>query len=222
MQALVVQEHVNVPAPYVPAPSHGLPSAQEIAVYEVWAKYAVDSQMYRSMGKEAGVMMILLAAREYGIPPAMALNGGLKLINGNVEMSARIMESLIRRAGHKIKIGVLDPEKCTVYGYRKDNGDTQWASFTIEEAKQAGLVKEGGGWKKFPMDMLYARALSRLARRLFADVIGVGYVQGEISGETPEMTEHADEVQPVTPPPNIEDLMAHFAEKDQEIGRAHV
>jgi hypothetical protein len=33
---------------------------------------------------------------------------------------------------------------------------------------------------KYPEDMLYNRALSRLARRLFADVIGTSYIEGEI------------------------------------------
>jgi hypothetical protein len=38
--------------------------------------------MYRSVGKESAIMMIMLAAREYGIGPAQALNGGLHLIEG--------------------------------------------------------------------------------------------------------------------------------------------
>ena len=82
----------------------GMPSTQELMVYQTWAKNAVDSQMYRGVGKESAIMMIMLAAREYGIGPAQALNGGLQIIEGKVELSARIMCALIRKAGHELKI----------------------------------------------------------------------------------------------------------------------
>jgi hypothetical protein len=71
-------------------------------------------------------------------------------------------------------------EACVLVGTRCDTGETQETSFTLEDAKKAGLVKVGGGWTKFPKDMCFARALSRLARQLFSDVIGIGYVEGEI------------------------------------------
>ena len=51
----------------------------------------------------------------------------------------------------------------------------------MEEAKRAGLVKQSTPWVTFPRDMLYARALSRLARQLFPDIIGNCYVEGEIA-----------------------------------------
>jgi len=72
-------------------------------------------------------------------------------------------------------------------------------SFTYVEAVKAGLVKQGGGWTKWPKDMCFARALSRLARQLFSDVIGMGYVEGEIGSieikpmEASEVQEHAVE-----------------------------
>lgn len=65
-------------------------------------------------------------------------------------------------------------------GKRCDNGDVAEASFTIEEAQRAGLANRDV-WKKYTQDMLYARAMSRLSRRLFPDVIGEAYVQGELS-----------------------------------------
>lgn len=163
----------------------GLPSAQELMVYETWAKNAADSQMYRNVGKESAIMMIMLAAREYGIGPAQALNGGLHIIEGKVELSARMMSALIRRAKHTMKILESTDKKCVVYGKRSDTGEEHTATFTIEEAQQAGLIKEKGGWRKAPIDMLYARAISRLSRQLFSDVVGIGYVDGEIERVEP-------------------------------------
>jgi len=72
---------------------------------------------------------------------------------------------------------------CILHGKRADNGDTWTESFSIQEAKSAGLYRQGGPWSKFPKDMLFARALSRLARQLFPDVIKGVYVEGEIPRE---------------------------------------
>ncbi len=142
---------------------------------------AEASQMYRNIGKESAIMMIILAAREYGIGPAQALNGGLHIIEGKVELSARMMSGLIRRARHQLNIIESSDKKCSIRGLRSDTGESHIANYTIEEAQNAGLIKEKGAWKRCPIDMLYARALSRLARQLFSDVIGIGYVEGEIS-----------------------------------------
>lgn len=159
------------------------PSPHEIAVYQTMAATAESSKMYKHIGDQAGIMAIMLSARELAIPPMLALNKGLQIIQGNVEISARLMSALIRRAGHSIQIKSESPEECVLVGQRADSKDTMTVSFSLEEARKAGLVKDGGGWKKWTGDMLYARALSRLARRLFADVIGGCYVEGEIKGE---------------------------------------
>lgn len=159
----------------------GMPSAQELMVYQTWAKNAVDSQMYRGVGKESAVMMIMLAAREYGIGPAQALNGGLHIIEGKVELSARVMSALIRRAKHTLQILESTDQICKIKGTRVDTGEAHTVTFSIDMAQKAGLIKEKGGWKRTPEDMLYARCISRLARQLFSDVIGIGYIEGEIS-----------------------------------------
>lgn len=158
-----------------------IPSEHEMMVYHTMAKQAVSSKMYKGIGDEAGVMMIMLAARELSIPPMQALNGGLNIIQGKVEISARMMNALIRRSGHSVVIHESTDEICTLFGKRCDNGDKATVSFSMKDAQKAGLIKQGGGWTKFPKDMCFARSLSRLARQLFSDVIGIGYIEGEIS-----------------------------------------
>lgn len=160
--------------------NYGAPSEHEMMVYQTMAKAAVDSKMYGGKGDQAGVMMIMLSARELGIPPCQALNGGINIIQGKAEISARMMSALIRKAGHEIKIQESTDETCVLLGKRSDTKESQEASYSVEDAKMAGLVKPNGGWVKFPKDMCFARALSRLARQLFSDVIGIGYVEGEI------------------------------------------
>lgn len=157
-----------------------VPSEHELMVFQTMAKQAVGSKLYRGIGDEFAVMTIMLAARELDIPPMAALNGGINIINGKTEIAARMMGALIMRRGHTIRVESSTPEQCTLVGIRADNGEKHRETFTYEEAKNAGLIKDGGGWKKWPKDMCYARALSRLARRLFPDVIGMGYIEGEI------------------------------------------
>lgn len=158
-----------------------IPTEHEMVVFHTMAETAVSSKMYKGIGEKAGVMMIMLSAREMNIPPMQALNGGLNIINGKVEISARIMSGLIRRAKHRIVVTECTDTLCVLQGKRGDTGDTLTTSFSLAEAHKAGLVKAGGGWIKFPKDMCFARALSRLARQLFSDVVGMGYVEGEIN-----------------------------------------
>lgn len=177
-----------------------IPSEHEMMVFHTMSETAVSSKMYKGIGEKAGVMMIMLAARELGIPPMQSLNGGLNIINGKVEISARMMNALIRKAGHKLITKECTETQCIIEGIRGDTGERQESSFSVAEAQKAGLVKPGGGWTKFPKDMCYARALSRLARQLFSDVIGIGYVEGEISG----VVETAPQIQDVTEETEIE------------------
>jgi hypothetical protein len=168
--------------------SMGAPSEHEMMVFQTMAKSAVESKMYKGVGEQAGVMMIMLAARELGIPPCQALNGGLNIIQGKVEISARMISALIRKTGHQITVKQNDDNSCILVGRRCDSGETLTTSFTVSDAQKAGLVKPGGGWTKWPKDMCFARALSRLARQLFSDVIGIGYVEGEIKASDEEIT----------------------------------
>ncbi len=158
--------------------NNNFPTQLELQSVSLIARTAHASSMYSGVGGEAKIMMILLAAKELGVGPCQALNGGIWSIQGKIEISARLMNGLIRRAGHSIKIIKSDDTGCTLLGKRTD-GDSFECSFTMEDAVKAGLAGSAV-WKKYPGDMLYNRCMSRLARRLFSDVIGNSYVEGEI------------------------------------------
>ena len=197
-----------------------IPSEHEMMVYHTMAEQAVSSKMYRGIGEKAGVMMIMLSARELGIPPMQALNGGINIINGKAEISARMMSALIRKAGHEIKIKEISDTACTLVGTRSDTGESEEASFSVADAQKAKLVKPGGGWEKCPKDMCFARALSRLARQLFSDVIGIGYVEGEIKASEAELSVPEDipmiEVgNPEADEENLRKLLDMFDKDDQ-------
>ncbi len=156
-----------------------LPDVNELNSLTMIARSVVASGLYNSIGGEQKVMMILLSAREYHVPFMQALNGGIWNIQGRIEISARLMSSMVRRMGHSLVVEHADSTKCILRGTRKDNGDTYTCSFSKEDAERAGLWGRNV-WKTYPEDMLYARALSRLSRRLFSDVIGTAYIEGEI------------------------------------------
>ena len=154
-------------------------SLQEIEQTQKMCSMLMRTPHYAKMG-EVGIHTIVQKARSIGLNPLDALNGAMYFVNGKVELSANTMNYLIRNQGHSItKDDKSNSEICILRGKRADNGDTWTASFSIKEAKLAGIYKNV--WEKYPDDMLFARALTRLARQLFADVLKGCYVEGEIS-----------------------------------------
>lgn len=179
-----------------------IPDGAEMQVLKAIAANAVASKLYPSVGPENAILMILLTARELGIPPMQALNGGIWNIKGRIEISSRQMCSMIRHAGHSIQADCND-QRCIVKGTRSDNGDTCTTQFTVEDAKKAGLLGSTS-WQKYTEDMLYSRAISRLARRLFPDVIGSAYVEGEIRDAQMEVIEDTTELKEDCPWRDVE------------------
>lgn len=139
----------------------------------------MKTKHYAKMGME-GIYAIIQKSLSLGIKPIEALNGGMYFVKGKVELSSILMAKLIRQQKHSITMDKNSgPTICILHGKRADNGDTWRASFSIEDAKRAGIYKDA--WLTYPDVMCYNRALSKIARQLFPDVIGNCYVEGEIA-----------------------------------------
>lgn len=175
-----------------------VPTQEEVQAITVMAQKAHESKYFDKLGGQQGLFSIAMYAREMNLPIMACLFGGMKSVLGKIELAPQLMNGMIRKAGHRIDILESSDTKCTLKGTRKDTQETATVSFGLEDARRAGLIKSGGGWDKYPSDMCFARAMSRLARRLFPDVIGIAYVQGEIAEdkEPEKMVEAEMEVIP--------------------------
>lgn len=150
------------------------------------------------------VLAAIYYGREIGLAPMEALHDIYIPIDkegkprGRPELYASAMVKLARRAGHSIT-GQVDAKKATVRGKRADNGDEMTVTFTLDQAQTMGLIRTGSPWEKTPEDMLWAKAVSRLCRRLFPDVLGsmpyapedmLETTEGRIAGALAELPEN--------------------------------
>lgn len=164
-----------------------IPTETELNSYRIIAQVAASNPHWKKLGGNgsdeaiiATILSVMLLARELGISPIQSISGGINNIQGKFEISARIMNQLIRKHGHKLEIRLLNDEVCKIWGKRRDTGEEMEVTYHIDEARRSGLVRDGGPWKKTPQDMLFARCISRLARRLTPDCIGGCYIEGEL------------------------------------------
>lgn len=141
------------------------------------ARIAAESKQYAN-ATEAQLFNLMLSAKDLGISPMKAINGGFYIVNGKVCMSTALMADRIRRSGHSIKIVEMSKDKCTIIAIRKDNNDSLKLEYTWEDATLAGLTGSPT-WKKYPKNMLYNRCMSQVARILFPDVVGNSYSEEE-------------------------------------------
>lgn len=199
-----------------------IPTAEEIKGIEVLAKYACESKFFKKLGELPGIFSIMMYAKEIGVNPMQAVMGGMYSIDGKIELSSRLLNLLIRKNGHKLKIIISNDEICTIEGTRKDTGESCTVSFSIKDAKSAGIFRSSGPWEKYPSDMCFARAISRLSRRLFPDVIGTSYVEGEIEeievSKQSKSTSYKEKEEEIIEVPD-EDLDAKFFRTFQSLNQ---
>lgn len=132
------------------------------------------------IGKPANVFAAIMYGKELGIPGMTALQN-IAVINGKPTLGTDMFLGLAMRhpewGGYEITENT--EKKCTVKVHRVNarSGKTATfeASFTIEEAINAGLVKVGGSWDKWRKRMLKHRATAFALRDAFPDVLSGMY-----------------------------------------------
>lgn len=160
---------------------------QEYELMKLQSGAFFRSGMFPDIKLHEQALVKVMVGKEMGINPFQSLTG-IHMVNGKPEISARLMSSLIsRHPDYFYRVIKSTEEVCEIDFYDKKNPASDknhkigTVSFTMAEAQKAGLAGKDN-WKKYPADMLFARALSRGARRMAAAAFfGVPvYVEGEL------------------------------------------
>jgi hypothetical protein len=187
-------------------------------------------------GKPANLLFALEYADALGVSPIHAITS-IHVISGKPSASADLIASLVRRAGHKLRI-TGDGTRAVAQIIRADDPDfTYEAVWDKDKAQKAGLWGTGN-WAKYPAAMLRSRAITEVARMGASDALfGVIYTPEELGAtvdadgalldlpEQPELTHQPapeQQPEPVTPkagrrkPPTLAQAMAKNAEPAPE------
>jgi hypothetical protein len=141
------------------------------------AKALFTSGIFPNVKNEFGAFAVVQYGHELGIGPMTALQS-MSIVQGKICMSGQMMLSIALRNGITYQIKEHTSTKCQILF--KGSNIEFLSSFTVEEAKQAGIWKAQGGWEKFPQDMLFWRTVTRGLRRVCPDAILGLYAKEEL------------------------------------------
>lgn len=181
----------------------------------------------------AQAVVKVLAGQELGFGPIASMTG-VNIIKGRVTLSANLLAAAIKRSG-KYSYRVIEHTDKVCEIEFSENGEVIGRSrFTMEDAKNAQL--NGDNWKKFPANMLFARAISNGAKWHCPDIFGgpiytpdeLGAAvdeEGDVIDATPRIVDNdTGEVQTAAPAPTPDSEAqptTRGQRSTQETGAAH-
>jgi len=105
--------------------------------------------------KGAAAALRLYYASELGLPPLAAAE--LSVIHGRLFVSAQLLRALAERHGYRIQ-RVDDSDTAATAVLTKGDVELGRSTFTLEDAKRAGLIRARSPWETHPGRMCWARA----------------------------------------------------------------
>lgn len=128
------------------------------------------SNYFTDAKSEAQAIVKVMAGAELGLPPFASMTG-IHIIQGKPVLGANVIATLVKNdPRYDYRIKQADETACILEWY--ENGKRVGeAGFTSVEAQAAGLTSKDN-WKKYRSDMLFARAISRGARRFAPGIFG--------------------------------------------------
>jgi hypothetical protein len=106
--------------------------------------------------KGATAALRLYYATELGLSPMAAAE--LSMIKGRLYVGAQLLRALAIKHGYRVFRVEINDKACTARLVRHDGQVLGESTFTLEQAKKAGLIRNGSPWETHPSRMLWARA----------------------------------------------------------------
>ncbi len=129
------------------------------------------------------IMGAILRGQEVGLAPMQALSN-IAVINGRATLWGDALPALMQKAGHHVDVeieGDGDNARAVATLTRGDTGKSIVRTFSMADAKRAGLASKKGPWQDYPTRMLMHRARSWAIRDGAADALMGMQVAEEVS-----------------------------------------
>ena len=131
----------------------------------------VESGFFADAKEQSQAVVKILAGREVGLQPIEAMTG-IHIIKGKISFGANMMASAVKKhPNYNYKVTKHSEKECVIDFYELGE-KVGTSSFTLDDAKKAGVMTTGGSWYKYPKAMLFARAMSAGVRYYCPDVFG--------------------------------------------------
>jgi len=139
-----------------------------VAELAAWGDLAKKSGVVPPSTSREQAMAIVQTGRELGLQPFQSLRS-MSFISGRLTMSVQLQLALAKRQGVRLESLNETNESCSVTLGRGDERIT--CTYTIDDARKAGLVKPGGAWEKYGRQMLRWRAIGDALRLIAPDLV---------------------------------------------------
>lgn len=130
-------------------------------------------------GKPGNVTVAILAGSPLGLNPFSACQS-FAVINGTPSLFGDALLGIVKGSGLLSKISETVSENgqvATCFITRRGE-DPVCRTFTMDEAKKAGLLSKQGPWQSYPKRMLQMRARAFALRDVFPDILrGIGIAE---------------------------------------------
>lgn len=175
---------------------------------EKLAKAMSASRLFPSAQTPENALALMLLCQSEGIHPAQAVRR-FHVIKGTVAMRADAMLAEFQSRGGMVQWLKSDKNEARAVFEHACGGKFEYA-YTIEDAKQAGLVRPDSGWSKFPAAMLRARCISGAIRMVLPGVVCGVYTPEEVmdfdAEKQPQQPVKRQKAEPkVEPTPQVEE-----------------
>lgn len=159
----------------------------------------------KGLDKPESCMVAIMHGMEIGLTPLTALQR-IAVVNGRPTIWGDGAMSLVRASGlceyvrERIE-GAGDNRAAVCEAQRRGEPEPIVRTFSVADAKRAGLWNKSGPWSQYPDRMLQMRARAFALRDGFADVLGGLYLREEMDEEARGGRAREPVVEPQSGPP---------------------
>lgn len=154
-------------------------SVSSISEVKQMAEAAARSGLFPSIKSPEAAFTLMMLCQAEGLHPIQALRR-FDIVQGRVGMKADAMLGEFQQRGGTVEWLQHDAEKCSAVFSAPGLSKPVTVTWTMDDAKRAGLAGKSGPWQQYPRQMLRARVISEGVRMAMPAVVVGLYAPEEV------------------------------------------